>query len=492
MENTLVTTSKTGAYTMLFITDYTDASPKERKFVDTIRNNMLGMPGDSSGNWLKCPNLPEILVSVFDIAETRSKAYDMLDRNRYDVIFTSNRIDGRPIGAGYLRNVQEHHPNALIIPFIQATQLMGARKIDGTINMGAGIQAIYNLGIYTCMTRNRLDLVELVRIIHAGGRSKEDAFCYYGLDKNLAFIEGAEHPVIPMSDSQPQPSRQTDAQTHEKVAETSSEGHKEYNDSKGNPNRVSGTLQSVQDADNTAAQRPEKNGVSVRPDPQAMQHAAPGNNIYTSGQKNSGDYGNNFAQGNPEQGQKLVSTDGERKLSYKERRKLEKKQRQQEKREREMQQQEGGNREDSLMEQQQIYQEDLQAVHQKNKNTAESDNARFPKQNEAIHTEESTPSAERAENEDGLKDKFAIFEPAAQRTSEQRSEYEEMQTALQQRGKMNAGLAVPGMLQGRVVFAKGNTAWVELDKNIEDIGIGFADIYQMPVMIPYTKFGDLQ
>lgn len=487
MENTLVTTSKTGAYTMLFITDYTDASPKERKFVDTIRNNMLGMPGDSSGNWLKCPNLPEILVSVFDIAETRSKAYDMLDRNRYDVIFTSNRIDGRPIGAGYLRNVQEHHPNALIIPFIQATQLMGARKIDGTINMGAGIQAIYNLGIYTCMTRNRLDLVELVRIIHAGGRSKEDAFCYYGLDKNLAFIEGAEHPVIPMSDSQPQPSRQTDAQTHKKVAATSSEGHKEYNDSKGNPDRVSGTLQSVQDTDNTAAQRLEKNGVSVQPDPQAMQHTAPGNNTYASNQKN-GD--GNFVRENPEQGQELTGADGERKLSYKERRKLEKKQRQQEKREREMQQQEEGSRDDSLIKQQQVHQEDVQAVH--HTNTADSDNARFSKQNETLHTEECAPSTKHAENEDGLKDKFATFEPAAQRTSEQRSEYEEMQTALQQRGKMNAGLAVPGMLQGRVVFAKGNTAWVELDKNIEDIGIGFADIYQMPVMIPYTKFGDLQ
>lgn len=487
MENALVTTGKTGAYTMLFITDYTDASPKERKFVDTIRNNMLGIPGDSSGNWLKCPNLPEILVSVFDIAETRSRAYDMLDRNRYDVIFTSNRIDGRPIGAGYLRNVQEHHPNALIIPFIQATQLMGARKIDGTINMGAGIQAIYNLGIYTCMTRNRLDLVELVRIIHAGGRSKEDAFYYYGLDKNLAPIEGAEHPVIPMSDSQPQPSRQTDVRAHEKVAATSSEGHKEYDDSKGNPDRVSETLQSVPDADNTAAQLLDKNGVSVHPDPQAMQHTAPGNNTYASNQKNSD---NNFAQGNPEQGQKLTGADGERKLSYKERRKLEKKQRQQEKREREMQQQEEKSRDDSLIKQQQVHQEDVQAVHYTN--TAESDNAKFPKQNETLHTEECATSTEHAENEDGLKDKFATFEPAAQRTSEQRSEYEEMQTALQQRGKMNAGLAVPGMLQGRVVFAKGNTAWVELDKNIEDIGIGFADIYQMPVMIPYTKFGDFQ
>lgn len=160
------------AYTMLFITDYTKASDKERGFVNAIRNNLLDKDPDAATNknegpWKKLYGLPKIIVSIIDIAETRQKAYDMLDRNRYDVIFVSAVVDGKPVGAGFLRNVLSHHPDALIIPFISAGQIAGAQLSGGRYNDGTGIKKIYDLGIYSCMVRKNVDLGELIRMIHA-------------------------------------------------------------------------------------------------------------------------------------------------------------------------------------------------------------------------------------------------------------------------------------------------------------------------------------
>lgn len=64
----------------------------------------------------------------------------------------------------------------------------------------------------------------------------------------------------------------------------------------------------------------------------------------------------------------------------------------------------------------------------------------------------------------------------------------EAQLELNRRGEENNALAVPGALYGRVVFADDRSVMVKLDKSLDQVGVSLPDIFNMPVVIPYTKF----
>ena len=71
---------------------------------------------------------------------------------------------------------------------------------------------------------------------------------------------------------------------------------------------------------------------------------------------------------------------------------------------------------------------------------------------------------------------------------EKEKKNEQIREELGSRGKLNNAMVAPGMIQGKVVFAKGNTAWIEFDQTIEDMGLQFTDLFNMPVVVPYAKF----
>lgn len=383
MQTALATTGSK-AFTMLFITDYQDASEKERRFIDTIRHNLLDTPYDNSGTWTKYTPLPKILVSLVDIVESRSKAYDLLDTNRYDVIFVSNRIEGNPIGAGYLRKIQEHHPNAMIIPLIQATQIRGAVKKDKTVNTGEGIKKIYDLGIYNCLIRNRLDLAEMIHMIHAGGRSKEDAYVYYGLNKVMPSLE-------------------------DKASASAGQG-----EVKGEAPDKPYTGQSEQMTKEDKKEKvPDKEAADSLPATEEEQ---------------------------------ISGADSGKRLPYKERRKQEEK---------------------------------------RAKNTGGQEQKTERVTNTEENADDAAPYVDAGD--DG---KFAVYQKE-ELNDEESNEFEKMNHSLQTRGRMNSELVAPGMLQGKVVFAKGTTALIELDCNLEQAGLSMADVFHMPVVIPYTKFADI-
>lgn len=409
MQNELVVTpSNSKAYTMLFITDYKNASVKEKTFITTVRNNLLDLPNDNSNQWVKYINLPQILVSLIDIVESRSKAFDMLDTGRYDVIFVSNKVEGKPIGSGYLRNIQKHHPNALIIPFIQATQIRGAIKKDGSVNTGEGILSIFNCGIYTCMLRNRLDLGELIRIIHAGGRTKEEAFEFYGLDRDLTATDRKGQKVI--SEAETVGVNKPDA------PEPASDPQQQHN--------------FQQDEQLSSSYLPEELNEEKKDNADMLTETRINENDKQQFSKPEGDENNG------------------KKIPYMERRKREKRKRKQQ-----------TQPDTSSDEKEKMYETD---------------------EHDSVNDDTDTGAVNK-------QDKFATYAPH----QEDNKVADELKHVLLERGQINNGLAKAGMLQGRVVFAKGNTAWIELDKHLEDIGLHFTDLYNMPVVVPYTKFGDM-
>lgn len=426
------------AYTMLFITDYTKASDKERGFVNAIRNNLLDKDPDAATNknegpWKKLYGLPKIIVSIIDIAETRQKAYDMLDRNRYDVIFVSAVVDGKPVGAGFLRNVLSHHPDALIIPFISAGQIAGAQLSGGRYNDGTGIKKIYDLGIYSCMVRKNVDLGELIRMIHAGGRTKEDAFKYYGLYHNPEFLKEQTGTSHMLEEKEP--------------AVVSSEA----GINKRHEGFMGGSSEKQEAASEMPESRWEKKQETFNRDTADMSAG------------NEDKIRQEMARGADEE-----MEDPERKLPYKERRKLEKKRLQEQRR-----------------------QERERAAMSDNSRMASDDKLYEHRETEMVddkpQMEQPAMALGAAEDETDRRGKFAKYDPDQSRSSEA----EEMREIMISRGRSNSSLASSGVLQGKVVFAKGNTAWIEFDKNIEDIGLSVVDLYQMPVVVPYTKFGDV-
>lgn len=172
------------ALSVLFITEYSSSNVNKnwKKVVDTIINNLLDKEAD--GTFIKYTGLPEILVSIVEIAETQAQAMKMLQESKYDVVFVNNNMEGRPIMSGALKRYRTVLPNALYIPLLSIEQKCGQRKRDNTISDGRGVLNLYTSEFYSGIYKNKINLAEIIKLILAGGRKKEDAFEYYGL--NLA------------------------------------------------------------------------------------------------------------------------------------------------------------------------------------------------------------------------------------------------------------------------------------------------------------------
>lgn len=422
-------------YTILFIADYEKASLKWKQFVDTIVNNLLNKPAVSDGGWIKFTNLPKIKVAVLDIAQTRDQAFTKLKESRYDVVFVNNYLDGKPIGGGMLKRFKQFHPDAIFIPLLDMSQKKGARRRDGEICNGEGIQNIFNGGFFNGVYKNNLNMSYVIKMIHAGGRPKENALHYYGLaaeteleDKGVvnANRPASEQPSVTESlatqQNAPvsQPSPVGGASTANSVDMASNGGNEENGVSTTNPmNTVTERQDNLSDQRASAFQ-----GASTVVPSQPVQAAA------------SSDTANNTTK---ESGQ----VSAEKRLNRRERRRLEQERKQKE-------------------------QEERDRLQLNNYSTSSEIPAMY-------NNMESSDSAEPGE--------ISAYQKSAD------PQLEEMRDIMRQRGQLNAGLVVPGTLLGKVMFAKGNTVWIELDKSLEQVGLNFADIYNMPVSIPYTKFG---
>lgn len=387
--------SKDRAYSILFIADYSRAQKAWRGYVDIIINNLLDKPIEPNAGWTKYKNLPPISVSIVDKAETKQQAFEKLKSSRYDVVFINNYLNGDPIGAGMLKRFRQYQPDALYIPLLNLEQKKGVIKKDGTISTGKGIEAIFNKGFYSSLFKNKMNITVIINLIKAGGRSREDAFRYYGLD--YEFSLAADNKENISSNEVPQ-------QSMDQIGKDKKDNS--YNESA----RIAGQMVS-------------------------------GTQVVGS------DRGSETVM------EETVQT-GERPLNRKERRRRE--------REKRIAEQDGMPAEIA---------------------------ASMPQHSDVIQPEvtknmsyESTAAPDVVESSHLQKDDGIL---------EKTSGVNENMRVMQERGQLNAGLAMTGTLHGHVMFAKGNTVWVELDKELDQVGLNFTDIYNSPVVIPYAKFGNI-
>jgi len=419
------------AYTVLFVTDYESASVNERRFVDTIRYNLLGRtPNSNDGTWDRYPYSLGIKVSVVDLAETKGDAFDKLERNHYDVILTSNRVNTKPIGSGFIRNVQQRHPKALIIPFISAGQIKGHINKDGQVHDGAGIEKIFELGVYSCIVRRSVDLTELVSIIKRGGRTKEEAAVYYGLAQQT--IASPQTQPVP-----PQPGyHNTSGQAYLQAEEAIPESREVVREPVQKP---------VQDP----VQNPSQEIGSNKPASEGL-----------------------F---------------GSRRMSHRERKMRERQKREEERLRAEQAAEEAARASRERQYEQQFESEEMQLMDEEEES--------FEKGYSDV-----VENLDNIEDYDGEDSKFVAYQQEEPEDTPPtggfnpdptaRQKYGELQTTLQQRGEYNTAIALSGVLRGVVVYADGDNVMIKLDKKIESVGLGLKDIYLMPVVVPYTKFGD--
>lgn len=443
--------SKDKAFSILFIADYERASVKWQQFEDTIINNLLGRSAVLGGSWMKFTNLPPIAVSVVDKAETKEQAFKYLQESRYDVVIVNNALDGSPIGGGMLKRFRQYHPNTLFIPLLDISQKKGSVKRDGSVCTGEGLLNIFNAGFYNGLYKNSLNVGVMINIIHAGGRPKENAYAYYGFDRALIGSAENEGSV-------------TSAVGKKEAVKVSQNSSNSASIVEKEPVRVS-----KQDAQDTFVFKRKGEGVGVRKPTVAEP---------VKDEKNqSGEIG---AVGEPVSvNNSNNNNDDEKPLNSRQRRRLE---RERKKREREETLLSSGN------DQEVVYTSAVAEQGQPESADGIVEDSRVEERERSEYAESNGNLGSEPSVSSPVGSSMSAGEIAAYSENPQVNEMMEM---MKRRGCMNSSLVVPGALYGRVVYGNGNTVLIELDKSLEQVGLNFADIFNVPVVIPYTKFGDL-
>lgn len=401
-------------YSMLFITDYEEANPKWRLFVDTIINNLLDKPAEYGGGWRKF-NLPPITVSIINKAETADQAFTRLREDKYDVVFVNNVLENKPVGGGKMKQFRKLHPDAIFIPFLSLNQKKGAPRGDGTVSSGEGLLNLYNSGFYNGIFKNNMNLAYTIEMIHAGGRTAESAFSYYGLEFALeqrGDVTGikTENPVM------------EEKAVPEKVYEKTDVIHSNFPD--------------------------EEKKEEIRPEEPKI------NSSYVETVADS--------VKEPEIAQKDFEMDSQK--QHFERRKDKKK----------------------------------KGIGQSRSSYPENggEERAAVKQDvfiEERRTESTQPDYSQLAEGDGMTStNNEMYSDASQMMyPEFNAQYgPEIREMMRQRSQMNSGLVTTGTLYGNVMFADGGTTVIiKLDKSLEQVGLKFTDILNVPVTIPYVKFG---
>ncbi len=476
------------AYTALFVTDYSRSSVEWRNWVDTVINNLYGRKATPGSGWQNIKGLPPIQFSVIDIAENRDQAIRKLEESRYDVVISNNIIDGKPAGAGFLKKMRGYHKNAIFIPLFDISQRKGYQLANGSISSGNGLLNMYNAQFYNGMCKYKFDLAYMINMIKAGGRSPEQAVRYYGIELGLEQKqETTDIPVNNQPVQKPEPVPAQPVQTDERglesantvptpsptvepvevkqpVQPTTREERPSVQPSvqqervetpvpKAEPQR-----QPAQDAKQAVQAYKE----ASRAKDEGKQTEAPTEDTFDSKSMSAVEKAwNGIINGNHQ-------NDG-KKLNRRERRRLQKLEKEQE--------------------MENLAKESLNAAI----NGEEKEDSREYRTEPESRAKEQ--SAEPMMREESYKEPYTssvtmseLKEEDEREKEEKEKKNEQIREELGSRGKFNNAMVAPGMIQGKVVFAKGNTAWIEFDQTIEDMGLQFTDLFNMPVVVPYAKF----
>lgn len=453
VENNKLTSRK--VFNILYIGDYTKASPGGRKFADSLINNLLDKP--ASKGWMKIEPLPPITVSIVDIAETRQQAFEKLKSMSYDVVIADCVLDNKPNGAGIMSSYRDALPTALYISFFMPSQLKGyVRKKDDDVYVsdGAGLQRLYDKGFYNGFNKKHLNLSELINLIHAGGRSEEEAYIVYGLNYGRPRLEEStpdtsEVASPPSSDNTVDEKKLLLMDAAQLFPEFSIQQVQVFLE---DANYNMDKLQVVSSMFHTKTNLSDpylwvRNVISGKGDtasdsPQNQTFHSPGPVASSDAVQDSYEPAKETLSTESVQQDSSVETydvnDGEKPLNRKQRRALKRREAQQ-----------------------------------------ASDNlAAASVTGDMGQVKEDTSPAVA----------MPIMAPS---TDPYMQELEQMQSSgfLQERGTFNNGLVRTGVIHGNVAFAKGSMIFVELPMDIETLGLRLPDLYNAPVAIPYSIFG---
>jgi len=449
-------------YSMLFIADYTKATPAWRKYVDTLINNLLDKP--PSAEWVKYENLPKITVSIVDKAETRQQAFDKLSTVKYDVVFVDTSVDNQPNGPGIIGRYHQFQPTSMYIPLLAPAQIKGAVKKDGSICDGAGITRLYEKGFYNGVVKKDLNLAKLIEMILSGGRSKEDAFMIYGLDYGQAKLEEDVHIASDAGKVE-----DMSAQTEVKAV----------------PDDMSILLEAAQLFPEFSLNEVKIFVEDANSNLEKLQ-------VVSSMFHTKTNLVNPYEWVRDTIGRKPVEPLPSTSLG-----------------------ETGVVKEDSMVEQT-FSEEKIDASLSSNdvdNNSVETENTSTKplnrKQRRQLRRQQeleakgiSVDSAESgsgkesqqvSHGQDTVQSSSSVQQPPSNPVVQDPylQELEQMQVsgALQERGSFNNGLVRTGVIHGTITYAKGTMAIVELPVDMETLGLRLPDIYNAPVVIPYSKFG---
>ncbi len=462
---------KNKVYSMLLIADYTHGTPGWRQYVDTLINNLLDKR--PSAGWTKYEHLPKITVSIVDKAETRQQAFDKLSTVKYDVVFVDTMVDGQPNGAAMIGRYKQFQDTSMYIPLIAPTQIKGAVKKDGTVSDGAGIERLYAKGFYNGVNKKDLNLGKLIEMILAGGRSKEDAFLAYGLDYGQAKIEEELHTSSDVGKVENDTSQEDDSspvmdemtfllKTAELFPEFSLNQIKTFvqkadsnyeklqivsalfHTKKSLVDPYKWVIDTLVDDDSDTNNNDGRNSEMVSA---GQTETSPVTDVPVGAQMPTG----NDAMSGVEEPISTVEqggsapNDGEKPLNRRQRREQRRRQK--------------------AMEEELRTEND---VH-----------------DGVVDVPISVPVSQETKNMP------SIYEKTDVKPDPYMQELEQLQVsgALQERGSFNNGMVHTGVIHGNVTFAKGSMAVIELAVDMETLGLRLPDIYNAPVVIPYSIFG---
>ncbi len=468
------------AYTALFITDYKNAKPGWRQFVDTIINNLYNRP--VSEGWVKFNDLPEIQFSVIDIAESKDQAMRMLGESRYDVVIVNNMLDGKPIGGGMLKRFKEVHQDSMFIPLLDISQRPGHKKKDGTISTGEGLNNIFLAAFYNGMFKVNFSVRELARLILSGGRDRDTAGRYYGFMPALA--DNNEQKNI---DDSKKVQQTSSAQTLTKPLVQESQGDGAVSNMVDKSTQQN-TAQSIQQPDPKTVIQQDQTAPAEVP----ISSDTSSDSLVNGSGLSANDLdlsGIGISDG-------VAATIKQRVLALSEQQPV-----------------------DAL------YLDDLEGLNRKKKRNikqrveawrnkgrgttldmlaaeamqAAADDGAVKVAPVDIQKMETAPKEEEKSAEEGQGQEIKDERPYQRKPEPKLSELKEKEQererqkqaetdARNERAVFNSQMVSGGMLMGKVMFARDKTILVEVNEPIEDMGLSVYDFIGMPVSVPYTKF----
>lgn len=138
--------------------------PQERRFIEDMRQNFQ--------------RFNKFEVAKLDILHSIEEIEAAVKANAYDVIVTSENLGARNIGSGSAKKWIEIQPE-LKIMFIIGSDRKGGNKLAG----------LFKSGYYDSIYQPDFKTGEIIADLIVKGRTKEEAFNYYGLENNEEFKE---------------------------------------------------------------------------------------------------------------------------------------------------------------------------------------------------------------------------------------------------------------------------------------------------------------